>query len=54
MMLGARISLSIGFIAVLISLIVGVVIGGLGGFFGGKVDAFILWLINVVWSIPVY
>ena len=52
MMLGARISLSIGFIAVLISLIVGVVIGGLGGFFGGKVDAFILWLINVVWSIP--
>ena len=52
MMLGARISLSIGFIAVLISLIVGVIIGGLGGFFGGKVDAFILWLINVVWSIP--
>ena len=52
MMLGARISLSIGFIAVLISLIVGVVMGGLGGFFGGKVDAFILWLINVVWSIP--
>ena len=52
MMLGARISLSIGFIAVLISLLVGVVIGGLGGFFGGKVDAFILWLINVVWSIP--
>ena len=52
MMLGARISLSIGFIAVLISLLVGVVIGGLGGFLGGKVDAFILWLINVVWSIP--
>ena len=52
MMLGARISLSIGLVAVLISLIVGVVMGGLGGLFGGKVDAFILWLINVVWSIP--
>ena len=52
MMLGARISLSIGFVAVLISLLVGIIIGGLGGFFGGRVDAFILWLINVVWSIP--
>lgn len=52
MMLGARISLSIGFVAVLISLLVGIIIGGLGGFFGGRVDTFILWLINVVWSIP--
>lgn len=52
MMLGARISLSIGLVAVLISLIVGIVMGGLGGLFGGRVDAFILWLINVVWSIP--
>ena len=51
MMLGARISLSIGFVAVLISLLVWIIIGGLGGFFGGRVDAFILWLINVVWSI---
>lgn len=52
LILGARISLSIGFVAVLISLLVGIIIGGLAGFMGGKVDTFILWLINVAWSIP--
>lgn len=49
---GARISLSIGFIAVLISMIVGVSLGALAGFFGGKVDDMIQWLMTVVWSIP--
>lgn len=52
MLYGTRISLSIGFIAVLISLIVGISLGGVAGYLGGKVDQFILWLINVVWSIP--
>jgi ABC-type dipeptide/oligopeptide/nickel transport system permease subunit len=49
---GARISLSIGFIAVMISMIVGVSLGALAGFFGGKVDDLIQWLMTVVWSIP--
>jgi len=52
MLFGARISLSIGVIAVLISLIVGIILGGLSGYLGGKTDQLILWLINVVWSIP--
>lgn len=52
MLFGARISLSIGFIAVIISLIVGISLGGIAGYLGGKVDQLILWLINVVWSIP--
>ena len=52
MLFGARISLSIGFIAVLISLVVGIFLGGVAGYLGGKTDRFILWLINVVWSIP--
>ena len=51
-LIGSRISLSIGFIAVLISLVVGVFIGAIAGFFGGSVDRFMVWLINVVWSIP--
>ena len=51
-LIGSRISLSIGFIAVLISLIVGVFIGSIGGYFEGKIDLFIVWLINVIWSIP--
>lgn len=49
---GIRISLSIGFLSVLISVLVGVSLGALAGFFGGWVDSFILWLMTVVWSIP--
>lgn len=49
---GARISFFIGFIAVFISLIIGIFMGSLAGYFGGKVDAFIMWIINVTWSIP--
>lgn len=52
LVLGARISLSVGFIAVLISLVVGITLGSLGGFFGGKTDDFVMWLVNVVWSLP--
>ena len=49
---GARISLAVGIIAVFISLLIGVPLGLIGGYFGGKIDGFIMWLINVVWSIP--
>lgn len=52
MIVGSRISLSIGFVAVFISLVVGLFFGSLGGYFGGKTDAFVMWLINIVWSIP--
>ncbi len=50
--IGMRISLAIGFIAVLISLILGISLGAIAGYFGGKTDAVIMWLINVTWSIP--
>lgn len=52
LLVGTRISFFIGFIAVAISLLVGIVLGALGGYYGGKTDAAIMWLINVVWSIP--
>jgi peptide/nickel transport system permease protein len=52
LMIGTRISLAVGFISVIISLIIGVVLGAISGFFRGRVDDFIMWLINVVWSIP--
>jgi ABC-type dipeptide/oligopeptide/nickel transport system permease subunit len=54
LLLGTRISLAVGLISVIISLIVGIILGALAGFFRGKVDAFIRWLINVVWSIPTF
>ena len=52
MLIGIRISLAIGFVAVFISLVIGVSMGAIAGYFGGKVDAAIMWLINVTWSIP--
>jgi len=52
LIIGTRISLSIGFVAVFISLVIGISIGAIGGYFGGAVDQFVMWLINVTWSIP--
>jgi peptide/nickel transport system permease protein len=52
LVIGTRISFLIGFIAVFISLIVGIPIGAIGGYYRGRVDDVIMWLINVVWSIP--
>jgi peptide/nickel transport system permease protein len=49
---GMRISLSVGFVSVLISVLVGITLGALAGFFGGKTDSIIMWLMTVVWSIP--
>jgi peptide/nickel transport system permease protein len=51
-LVGSRISFFIGFIAVFISLIIGITMGSLAGYFGGKIDAIIMWIINVTWSIP--
>ncbi|MCJ8163325.1 ABC transporter permease [Pontibacter sp. E15-1] len=52
LILGTRISLGIGFVAVLISLVVGVTVGAVGGYFGGWVDKLMLFLMTVVWSVP--
>ena len=50
--LGTRISLSVGFIAVIISLIIGISFGLIAGYFRGKTDDVIMWFVNVIWSIP--
>jgi peptide/nickel transport system permease protein len=52
LIIGARVSLSVGFISVLISLIIGIFLGAIAGYFGGKIDALISWFINVVWAVP--
>ncbi|MBS1566883.1 MAG: ABC transporter permease [Bacteroidetes bacterium] len=52
LLLGTRISLSVGLIAVIISLTIGILLGALAGYFRGWVDDTIMWLINVIWSIP--
>jgi peptide/nickel transport system permease protein len=50
--LGTRISLSVGLISVLISLILGVFLGLAAGYYRGWVDKVVMWLINVIWSLP--
>ncbi len=51
-LIGSRVSLAVGFISVLISLLIGITLGALAGYYKGKVDDAIMWLVNVVWSIP--
>lgn len=52
LMAGTIISLSVGLISVLISLMIGVLFGALAGYYRGWVDSVIMWMINVIWSIP--
>lgn len=52
LMAGTIVSLSVGLISVIISLVIGMFLGALAGYYRGWVDDLIMWLINVVWSIP--
>lgn len=52
LILGSRVSMAVGIIAVLISIFIGVLLGAMSGYFGGWVDQLITWLINVLWAIP--
>ncbi len=52
LLIGTRVSLSVGFIAVIISLLIGIVMGATAGYYKGKWDSFVTWLISVVWSLP--
>lgn len=52
LLIGTRISLSVGFVSVIISVIIGIILGAIAGYFRGKTDDIIMWIINVVWSIP--
>ena len=52
LMAGTWVSLFVGFISVFISVFIGITLGALSGYFRGRIDDFIVWFINVVWSIP--
>ena len=49
---GTWISFTVGFISILISLVIGISLGSIAAYSGGKVDDLIMWFINVIWSIP--
>jgi ABC-type dipeptide/oligopeptide/nickel transport system permease subunit len=50
--IGTRVSLSVGLITLIISLTIGLVLGSLAGYYRGRTDDVIMWFINVIWSIP--
>jgi peptide/nickel transport system permease protein len=52
LIIGTRVSLSVGLITVIISLFLGILLGSIAGYFRGAWDNAIMWLINVIWSIP--
>ena len=54
LMYGGRVSLIVGFVVVSIELLIGVIIGGLSGYFGGMVDMLIMRFIDVFNTIPFY
>ncbi len=49
---GTRVSLSVGFFASIIVLVIGLLIGSISGYFGGKVDMVIMRIVDVIYSLP--
>jgi oligopeptide transport system permease protein len=52
LIIGARVSLLVGLVSVIISLFIGTIIGMAAGYYGGRTDSILSWLIAVFWSIP--
>ncbi|GBE00582.1 dipeptide transport system permease protein DppC [bacterium BMS3Abin07] len=54
MIYGARISLLVGFVAVGISLIIGIIFGSVAGYYGGLADRIIMRFVDIMLSIPTF
>lgn len=52
LIIGVRVSLAVGLITVILSLSIGIFLGAIAGYYGGRLDHLIMWLLNVIWSIP--
>jgi len=51
---GARISLIVGLVATLVSLVIGVSYGAIAGYFGGRVDNIMMRLVDVLYRSPLF
>lgn len=51
-MYGGRVSLMVGFIATAVALIIGILWGAVAGFFGGKVDALMMRIVDILYALP--
>jgi ABC-type dipeptide/oligopeptide/nickel transport system permease subunit len=52
LIIGVRVSLAVGLVTVILSLSIGILVGAVAGYYGGKTDQILMWLLNVIWSIP--
>jgi len=52
LMLGGRISLTIGFVVIILETLIGVTLGGIAGYFGGWVDQVIMRIVDILYCIP--
>jgi oligopeptide transport system permease protein len=52
LIIGTRVSMMVGLIAVILSLSIGIFLGAIAGYYRGKIDGIIMWFVNVTWSIP--
>jgi peptide/nickel transport system permease protein len=49
---GARISLTVGFVAVAIAVVIGTIIGAITGYYGGLIDSFLMRLVDIMLAFP--
>src|SRR6185503_17613616 len=49
---GARVSLSVGIVATMVSLVIGVLYGAISGFIGGRTDAIMMRIVDILYSLP--
>jgi len=54
MLYGSRISLTVGFIAVAISLVIGIFVGALSGFYGGVIDSVLMRFVDIMMCFPTF
>lgn len=52
LLVGARVSLGVGLVSVILSLSIGILLGTLAGWYGGWVDYLVMWVVNILWAIP--
>lgn len=52
LIVGARVSMAVGIVSVILSISIGIFLGVIAGWYRGWVDNVIMWLINILWSIP--
>jgi peptide/nickel transport system permease protein len=52
LMYGGRISLTLGFVVVILETIIGIIMGGISGYFGGKVDQLIMRIVDILNCVP--